>query len=194
MIWDEEDLIQLQKEREEKEEKERQEKKAEKKCQQIKRLKMICYPFIFAGLIYFGYEMFQLFFPLSPPIKAPTLEQAEYVEIVQDGTIIYDLEEKQKIIYAFLSAKSTRQLPINDIPMALYHYVILMNYDGKEVVSYIYIHEDRWYIEQPYYGIYKIQLEDVEAFDMEEWRLEQLELKEAMEAEANKKKKKWYQK
>lgn len=181
MIWDEEDLIQLQKEREEKEEQERQEKKAEKKRKWIKRLKMVCYPCILAVLIYIGYEMFQLFFPLSPPIQAPKLEQAEYVDIVQDGTIVYDLAEKQKLIYAFLSAKRTRQLPINDTPMALYHYVILMNYDEKEVVSYVYIYEDRWYIEQPYYGIYKIQLEDVEAFDMEEWILEQLELMEQME-------------
>lgn len=82
--------------------------------------------------------------------------------------IITDNEEITNIIYSIKSnSKKTNKESINDTPTNVDYYVKLEFFysKGGSRVAYVYKTKDRYYIEQPYNGIWEITQESYDDID-----------------------------
>lgn len=99
-------------------------------------------------------------FPLARPIELPEVNEVHTVEITEEiSTKKYtDHKEILEILNCFLNAKPTRIMSVNETPNVRKLYTV--NFFSKEdrlYTSYIYNKNSKWYIEQPYYGVYEIK-------------------------------------
>lgn len=101
-------------------------------------------------------------FPLAHPIELPLAPEISSIEIKKgNGISIYsEKEEISKILTYFSSARRTRELVIHDEPVLVDYYTVrFLGSEESEYTSFIYHKNSKWYIEQPYYGIYKTEEE-----------------------------------
>ncbi|MDF2614832.1 MAG: hypothetical protein K0S71_2618 [Clostridia bacterium] len=105
-------------------------------------------------------KLYDDFFPMAKPIQFPTIEKISVIEISKnDLDIKYtDNEIIKTIAEHFLNAKATRSLSVNDAPTVKEYYIVnIIEEDSSRVyTSFIYQENSKWYIEQPYWGVYEM--------------------------------------
>ena len=99
-------------------------------------------------------------FPLAKPIELPIMNEVFVVEIEKENTITRYTNDMEilEILKILSNVKPTRIITTHDRPMAREYFTINFNTQGDRLyTSYIYNENSKWYIEQPYYGVYEIK-------------------------------------
>lgn len=109
-------------------------------------------------------KIYNDFFPMAEPIHLPNNEEITMIEIKKDNfNIKYtEVEILKTIIDQLSKAKETRILTVHDQPTVMEYYTInIITKDNSDIyTSFIYQENSKWYIEQPYRGVYEIK-EDI---------------------------------
>ncbi|TCT15620.1 uncharacterized protein DUF5300 [Natranaerovirga pectinivora] len=104
--------------------------------------------------------LYNHFFPMAESIQYPSIETISAIEITNNNLEkkYTDNETIETISQYFLNAKATRTLSISDNPTKEEYYIvnIIAEDDSRLYKSYIYKENSKWYIEQPYWGVYRI--------------------------------------
>ncbi|AKL96979.1 hypothetical protein CACET_c35480 [Clostridium aceticum] len=100
------------------------------------------------------------FFPLAKPIELPIVNEIYAVEIKKEHIMEKYIDDKEilEILNCFSNAKPTRIITTHERPIISEYYTI--NFYSKEdrlYTSFVYNENSKWYIEQPYYGVYEIR-------------------------------------
>ncbi|WDV48140.1 DUF5301 domain-containing protein [Clostridiaceae bacterium M8S5] len=105
-------------------------------------------------------KLYNDFFPKAESIQFPDIEKITVIEISKnDLHIKYTDNETIKVIAeCFLNAKATRILSVHDVPTVKEYYIVnFIEEDSSRIyTSFIYQENSKWYIEQPYWGVYEI--------------------------------------
>lgn len=105
-------------------------------------------------------KIYNEIFPMAESIQFPNIEEISEIEISKnDLDIKYtDKEAIKTIAECFINAKATRILSINDAPSAKEYYIVnIIAEDNNRIYkSFIYQENSKWYIEQPYWGVYEM--------------------------------------
>lgn len=122
-----------------------------------------CITILLLLLIISGMKTYNFIFPKAKSMELPVLEKISSIEI-KKGAISTEHRDKEiinTIINGFFKAKPTRNLTIHDTPSLKEYYAITFISEGDDRVytSFIYNEDAKWYIEQPYYGVYEIKEE-----------------------------------
>lgn len=109
--------------------------------------------------------MFTISFALSAcsdraePIILPDLEEVISVKVSEDDDeLVYtDVEDISSIISKINEAKATSKPTVQDNPVNVdnYYSVYITANEEQSTTLYIYKEKSKWYIEQPYQGIYE---------------------------------------
>jgi hypothetical protein len=106
-------------------------------------------------------KAYDYFLPMAKPIEFPNLEKISVIEISKNHLDIKytDKETIKKIAECLLNAKATRILTVNDYPSAKEYYVVnIIGEDSDRLYRmFIYKENSKWYIEQPYWGVYAVK-------------------------------------
>lgn len=99
-------------------------------------------------------------FPLAKPIELPIADEVYIVEIKKENIMEKYTDDKEilEILNCFSNAKPTRIITAHERPIVSEYYTI--NFYSKEdglYTSFIYNENSKWYIEQPYYGVYEMK-------------------------------------
>jgi hypothetical protein len=115
-----------------------------------------------------GIRFYDFILPKALPIELPAIDKISMIQISKNN-IKYeytDRESIQKIIDVFLNAKRTRRLTVKDESVKNGYYTAkFISVDDKRD-SYIYREGLKWYIEQPYHGVYEIKEEKLAFIDI----------------------------
>lgn len=99
-------------------------------------------------------------FPLAKPIELPIANEVYGVEIKKENIMesYTDDVEILDILNCFSNAKPTRMITTNERPIVSEYYTVNF-YSRKDrlYTLFIYNENSKWYIEQPYYGVYEIK-------------------------------------
>lgn len=115
---------------------------------------------IFAVIVMFTIS-FALFTSNSraEPITLPDLEEVISVKVSDgDDELVYtDVEDISSIISKIKEAKATSKPTVQDNPVNIdnYYSVYITANEVQSTTLYIYKEKSKWYIEQPYQGIYE---------------------------------------
>lgn len=115
---------------------------------------------IFAVIVMFTIS-FALFTSNSraEPITLPDLEEVISVKVSEgDDELVYtDVEDISSIISKIKEAKATSKPTVQDNPVNIdnYYSVYITANEVQSTTLYIYKEKSKWYIEQPYQGIYE---------------------------------------
>ena len=115
---------------------------------------------IFAVIVMFTIS-FALFTSNSraEPITLPDLEEVISVKVSEgDDELVYtDGEDISSIISKIKEAKATSKPTVQDNPVNIdnYYSVYITANEVQSTTLYIYKEKSKWYIEQPYQGIYE---------------------------------------
>ena len=105
-------------------------------------------------------KFFGDFFPKAGAIQYPNVEKIISLEISHgmDKWNVADIESIRIISDKFLSAKATRRQSVHDGPVVSDFYVVNFQLENgnRMYTSYLYMENGNTYIEQPYWGIYKV--------------------------------------
>ena len=109
--------------------------------------------------------MFTISFALSAcsnraePIILPDFEEVISVKVSKgDDELVYtDVEDISSIISKINEAKATSKPTVQDNPVNVdnYYSVYITANEEQSTTLYIYKEKSKWYIEQPYQGIYE---------------------------------------
>lgn len=99
-------------------------------------------------------------FPLAGPIELPTASEVYAIEIQKENILEKYTNDKEiaEILSCFSKAKATRIITAHERPLGREYYTV--NFYSKEewlYTSFVYKGNSKWYIEQPYYGVYEIE-------------------------------------
>ena len=99
-------------------------------------------------------------FPLAEPIELPMANEVYAVKIEKEDMMVKYIDNKKilEILKLFSNAKPTRIITAHDRPMVREYYIV--NFGIKEdrlYTSFIYNENSKWYIEQPYIGVYELK-------------------------------------
>lgn len=99
-------------------------------------------------------------FPLAIPIELPMENEVYAIEIKKENIVIKYIDDIEivEILEIISNAKPTRRITAHEIPMVREY--ITINFNTKEdrlYTTYIYNENSKWYIEQPYIGVYEIK-------------------------------------
>lgn len=107
-----------------------------------------------------GIKIYNDFFPMAEPVNFPSNDEIIAIDIKKDTVNIkYTGPEILKMIIEQLSkAKETRLLTVHDRPTVRDYYTvdIITKDNDMTYTSFIYQENSKWYLEQPYTGIYEI--------------------------------------
>lgn len=105
-------------------------------------------------------KLYNDFFPMAQPIQLPHIEKISAIEISKnDFDIKYiDHETIKAITDQFSKVKETRILSVHDAPTVSEYYTINIIAEDKNRIYTLFIYKEnaKWYIEQPYWGVYEI--------------------------------------
>lgn len=105
-------------------------------------------------------KVYNDFFPMAESIQFPNIEEISQIEISKnDLNLKYnDKETIKAIAKCFMNARATRILSVNDTPPVKEYYTVnIISEDNSRVyTSFIYRENSKWYIEQPYWGVYEM--------------------------------------
>ena len=81
---------------------------------------------------------------------------------IKSITVLNDISESEfETIFNTLKNKKTKEDSIQDIPVGVSSYITLkLHTENKEYIIYVYEKWSKYYIEQPYNGIYKISSDE----------------------------------
>ncbi len=99
-------------------------------------------------------------FPLAKPIELPMENEVYAIEIEKENTMVKYIDDGEivEILKIISNTKPTRIITAHERPMIREY--ITINFNTKEdrlYPSYIYNKNSKWYIEQPYIGVYEIK-------------------------------------
>lgn len=118
-------------------------------------------------------KIYNDFFPMAEPINLPSNDEIIAINIKKDTfNINYTDSEILKMIVEQLSkAKETRLLTVHDRPTVRDYYTvdIITKYNNMTYTSFIYQENSKWYLEQPYTGIYEINEDISYLFKKDTW-------------------------
>lgn len=107
-----------------------------------------------------GIKIYNDFFPMAEPVNFPSNDEVIAIDIKKDTiNLKYTDSEILKMIIEQLSkAKETRLLTVHDRPTVRDYYTvdIITKDNDMTYTSFIYQENSKWYLEQPYTGIYEI--------------------------------------
>lgn len=107
-----------------------------------------------------GIKIYNDFFPMAEPVNFPSNDEIIAIDIKKDTiNLKYTDPEILKMIIEQLSkAKETRLLTVHDRPTVRDYYTvdIITKDNDMTYTSFIYQENSKWYLEQPYTGIYEI--------------------------------------
>lgn len=107
-----------------------------------------------------GIKIYNDFFPMAEPVNFPSNDEIIAIDIKKDTiNLKYTDPEILKMIIEQLSkAKETRLLTVHDRPTVRDYYTvdIITKDNDMTYTSFIYQENSKWYLEQPYIGIYEI--------------------------------------
>ena len=107
-----------------------------------------------------GIKIYNDFFPMAEPVNFPSNDEIIAIDIKKDTiNLKYTDPEILKMIIEQLSkAKETRLLTVHDRPTVMDYYTvdIITKDNDMTYTSFIYQENSKWYLEQPYTGIYEI--------------------------------------
>ncbi len=126
-----------------------------------KKIMLISIAFIFAVVIG-AIVIYNNIFPLAEPIKLPTASEVYAIEIKKENISEQYTSDKEiaEILGCLSKAKATRIITAHERPVVREYYTV--NFYSKEewqYTSFVYKENFKWYIEQPYYGVYEIEKE-----------------------------------
>lgn len=99
-------------------------------------------------------------FPLAEPIELPMSNEVYAIEMEKGNAMVKYIDDKEilEILNLFSNTKPTRIMTAHDRPMVREYYTI--NFDTNEdriYTSFVYNENAKWYIEQPYVGVYELK-------------------------------------
>lgn len=99
-------------------------------------------------------------FPLANPIELPIANEVFAVEIEKENTVIRYTDDIEilEILKILSNVKPTRIVTAHERPIVREY--LTVNFDTQEdriYTLFIYNENSKWYIEQPYNGVYKIK-------------------------------------
>lgn len=107
-----------------------------------------------------GIKIYNDFFPMAEPVNFPSNDEIIAIDIKKDTVNIKytDPEILKMIIEQLSKAKETRLLTVHDRPTVRDYYTvdIITKDNDMTYTSFIYQENSKWYLEQPYTGIYEI--------------------------------------
>ena len=115
--------------------------------------------FIFAVIIS-AVILYINIFPLAKPMELPMVNEIYAVEIEKDNTVVRYIDGKEiiEILNFFSNAKPTRIITAHERPMVREYYIVNFDISKDRIyTSFIYNEDSKWYIEQPYVGVYEIR-------------------------------------
>ncbi len=94
-------------------------------------------------------------------IDLPDKSDIESITVLNDG-ILKDISENEfETIFDILKNKETKEDSIQDGPVGVSNYITLtLHTESKKYTVYVYEKGSKYYIEQPYNGIYKISSDE----------------------------------
>ncbi len=96
---------------------------------------------------------------IAEPIILPDLEEVISIKVSEDDDeLVYtDVEDISSIISKINEAKATSKPTVQDNPVNVenYYSVYITANEEQSTTLYIYKEKSKWYIEQPYQGIYE---------------------------------------
>ena len=103
-------------------------------------------------------------------LEIPQVGEVQDISISKNAgeyNTISDIEDMQNILGVLGNNKTTTKESVNDIPMIVDNIIdINLNYTNKEKFTiYIYENNGKFFIEQPYNGIYRITKDDYKKID-----------------------------
>jgi|LSQX01.3.fsa_nt_gb hypothetical protein len=102
-------------------------------------------------------------FPKAESIQFPNIEKISTIEISKNSLDIKYTDNETIVTIAsfFKNAKPTRKVSVNESPYVKEYYIvnIITEDSSRFYSSYIYQENSKWYIEQPYWGIYEIDVD-----------------------------------
>lgn len=108
----------------------------------------------------YGLKIYNDFFPMAEPIYLPNNGEIIAIEITKDTfhKKYTNPEIINTIIEQLSKARETRILTVHDLPPVMEYYTvdIITEDTSKVYTSFIYQENSKWYIEQPYRGVYEI--------------------------------------
>lgn len=122
-------------------------------------IKRYWYLFIIFLVCLIGIYLYNFIFPKAMPIELSQSENISKVQIMgYNKKFEYTNREIiDEIVDVFLNARPTRKLTLNDEPSEYDYFIISFISNESYRDSYIYKRGIKWYIEQPYHGIYEIK-------------------------------------
>lgn len=99
-------------------------------------------------------------FPLAKPIELPMVKEVNSVEIKKENTVVKYIDDKEilEILKIFSNAKPTRIITAHERPMVKEYYIVIFDIsEDRLYTSFVYNQNEKWYIEQPYVGVYEIK-------------------------------------
>lgn len=102
----------------------------------------------------------------SEPIVIPAIDEIDSVNITTfaNSEISYSDEEWiEQFINIFTNAEATTKKSVQDIPNVENYGKVNISYNNKTTTVFYYKEKEKYYIEQPYQGIYVTDI-DIDAF------------------------------
>lgn len=99
-------------------------------------------------------------FPLAMPIELPMRNEVYDIEIKRESTVIKYIDDREimEILKIISNTKATRKITAHERPIVREYITISFNTkEDRLYTSYIYNENSKWYIEQPYTGIYEMK-------------------------------------
>ena len=102
-------------------------------------------------------------------LQLPQFETLESISLTQEGketAVVKDLEEMQKIIDILTGTKRiTKSASVQDSPVNVLNEikVVFNSFENENVTLYVYSKNGKYFIEQPYNGIYRMSNDEYNA-------------------------------
>ena len=93
----------------------------------------------------------------AEPMVLPYAEEIRSIEVSNgiDDIICIDKDVIASFIHKVSDAKATSKKSVQDVPNVSEYTRVDLVQDGRLTSVFIYQEDDKWYIEQPYQGIYE---------------------------------------
>ena len=126
-----------------------------------KTVQWVCFGGVVLCVVLLGYLAYILTFPLAEPFEKPAMSNM-YSARVTGTDLFCDINQGEAIEFfnQIGEVKPTRRQSVNDSPYNDTYCCLEIVDGGTTYKYYVYIIDDTAFLEQPYVGVYEIEMKD----------------------------------
>ena len=107
-----------------------------------------------AFLLLGSYFVYDSFFPFAEPVECPSVEDVISVTVSSSAGQKTEVYSFASLIMQIQQVKPTRKASVNDLPAVQPYYKLQVVTEEQEYDYFVYMEDNRVYLEIPYTGVY----------------------------------------